>query len=395
MSYSIVDGEVRFQNMIVDRADAATFTPLAFDWAKDKARVYSYGSVVDGAKPKSFTPFDAVFGADAKQVFGGRSPIEADVATFRALGGGYGADKRTVFCGELRIGVIVCWTLETADPKTFKSLAYGWATDKSHAYCAGFVNAEADPKRLAPLTRWLATDGKHVLTHSRVIPDADPATFRALDEHYGVDAKRVYYGEILAGVVKHAKRATFRAIGGEFGVDDQYAFWETNIIAGIAPDHLRAISNSFACTDDQVLYFYSGIHGSRKITGDVWGTKPIVLDDADPATFRDTGELYGADTKHAYHHSTKMELRGDARRFETLGTCLARDDVAVYFEGDVVDGADPATFRIVAPATIARDRAHWYLYDPYSDYRHIEVIEADRARRILDGEEEVGTYEDE
>jgi hypothetical protein len=394
VSYAFVDGEVRFQNMIVDRADAATFTPLAFSWAKDHARVYSYGSVVDGAEPKSFTPLDAAYGADANRVFGGRSALEADVATFRTLGGGYGADKRSVFCAELRIGFIACWTIETADPETFISLAHGWAVDKAHAYCAGFVNAEADPKRLTPLTRWLATDGTHVLTHSRILPEADPATFRALDEHYGVDATRVYHGELIARVVKHANRASFRAIGGEFGVDDQYAFWESEIIAGIAPDELRAISKSFACTNDQVLYFYSGIHGSRKITDDVWGTRPIVLAGADSATFRDTGELYGADAQSAYYHSAKLDLRGDARRFETIGHCLARDDVAVYFEAEVVEGADPATFRIIAPATVARDREHWYLYDPYGDYRRIEAIDAARARRILDGEEQIESYSD-
>jgi hypothetical protein len=203
----------------------------------------------------------------------------------------------------------------------------------------------------------------------------------------------VYHGEILATVVHHANRASFRVIGGEFAVDDQYAFWEDKILAGITPAELRALSKSFACTNDQVLYFYSGIHGSRRITDEVWGVKPIVLAGADPATFRDTGELYGADTKRAYHHSTEIALRGDARRFETLGGCLARDDAAVYFESDVIEGADPATFRIIAPATVARDREHWYRYDPYGDYRSIEVIDAARARSILDGEE-VEAYSD-
>ncbi len=115
VSYTFVDGELRFQNMIVDRVDAATFTPLAFSWAKDKAHVYSYGCVVDSAEPKSFSPLDAAYGADAKQVFAGRSAIEADIATFRTLGDGHGADNRTVFCAELRIGYIVCWTGRNQD----------------------------------------------------------------------------------------------------------------------------------------------------------------------------------------------------------------------------------------------------------------------------------------
>jgi DKNYY family len=388
LAYKIVDGEVLYRGMIVDRADAATFVPLAWTWARDANRAYADGCVVGGAVPASFVPLDALYGSDTHQIFAGPNAIEADVATFRVLGGGYAVDARTVFCCERRLGSITaCWTLETADPATLKVLAHRWAVDTTHAYCVGFVCEQADPARLVPLTRWLATDGRHVFTGSRVLPGADPATFRALDEHYGVDATNVFHGEILARAVKHANRATFRVLGDNFAADDQFAFWESEVLAGIAPDALRPLSPSFACAGEQLLYFYSGIHGERQIVADIWGTKPIVLAGADSSTFRDLGELYGADAARAYYHSTPIELRGDARRLEVLGPSLARDDAAVYFENEVVEGADPSSFRLVAAGGVARDRAHWYQVDVGGDYQSIVAIDADRARQILDGDD--------
>jgi DKNYY family len=388
VSYTIVDGEVLYRGRIVDRADPATFTPLAWAWARDDKRVYADGCLVAGAAPASFVPIDALYGIDALQVYAGPNPIEADVTTFRVLGGGYAVDARTVFCCERRRGSITaCWTLETADPASLTVLAHHWAVDAAHVYCAGFVSEQADPARLVPFTRWLATDGRHVFTSSRVLPGADPATFRALDEHYGVDATGVFHGEILARPVKHANRATFRVLGETFAADEQYAFWESEVIAGVAPDQLRPISPSFASAGDQVLYFYSGIHGQRQIVADVWGTKPIVLAGAEPRAFRDLGQLYGADAERAYYHSTPIELRGDARRFEVLGDSLARDDAAVYFENEPVDGADAASFRMVASGGVARDRAHWYQLDVGGDYQSIAVIDAERARQILDGDD--------
>lgn len=387
MSYGIVEGEVRYRGMLVDRAEPATFTPLAWGWARDAHHVYVEGRVVAGARAASFVPLDALYGSDGARVYAGPNAIEADVATFRVRGGGYAVDESAVFCSERRGSITACWTLETADPSTLHVLAHHWAVDRAHAYAAGFVCESADPARLVPFTRWLATDGRQVYTHSRVLPGADPATFHALDDHYGVDAAGVFHGAILARAVKHANRATFRVLGETFAADDEYAFWEDRVLAGVAPGELRPLSPSFACCGDQVLYFYSGIHRQRQIVADVWGTSPIVLAGAEPSTFRDLGELYGADARHAFYHSSPIELSGDARRFEVLGPSVARDDRAVYFENAVVEEADAGSFRLVAGGGVARDRAHWYEVDVGGDYQTIAVIDADRARQILDGDD--------
>jgi hypothetical protein len=64
-------------------------------------------------------------------------------------------------------------------------------------------------------------------------------------------------------------------------------------------------------------------------------------------------------------------------------------DGEVVYRGRIVDraDADPASFRRFASGGVARDRAHWYQVDVGGDYPSIAVIDADRARQILDGDD--------
>ena len=389
MSYAIVDAEVRYLGAIVDRAEVSSFTPLAFGWAKDASSVFANGRHVRGAHAASFVPLDALFGIDRESIYAGSTCIEGNARTIRVLGRGYAIDDRHAHFAELRLGwLVACWTIETADPKSLTVLAHGWATDATHAYCGGHVVADADPRRLVPLTPTLATDGARVFASTRVIEHADAATFRALDDaHYGVDARGVFHGKYWGRVVAPATPTTFRALGNDFAVDDHYAYWRDEVLAGVPPETFRPLSPSFASSGDLVFYFYSGIHGTRQVTANLWGTKPIILDGADPTTFRSLGEFYGADATGAWYHSSAMQLRGDARRLELLNPHVARDDAAIYFEEAPIDGADPETFRFVWSTNVARDRDRWYAFHEHDHGSHYELIDAQRARELLDADE--------
>lgn len=387
MSYALVDGEVRYLGAVVDRADVATFAPLAYDWAKDKTHVFSFGGNVAGAEPASFMPLDALFAIDRHASYAGTRQLEGNAGTLRSIGRGYAVDDKYAHYAELRLGwLVACWTIETADPKSIVALAHNWAVDAMHAYCGGVVVADADPRRLVPYTPALASDGTQVFASGRVIADADPATFRALDDHYGVDATRVYHGR-FGRVIQPAVPAKFRALGHDFAVDDEYTYWSDQVLAGVSPKGFRPLSQSFACTDGQVFYFYSGIHGSRQVTADLRGTKPIVLGGADPSTFRSLGDLYGADAWGGWYHSTEMQLRGDARRLEVLGPSVARDDAAVYFEEAPIEGADPHSFRFVSCASVARDHSRWYTFHEHDHGSWYKVVDAELARHHLDSED--------
>jgi len=159
------------------------------------------------------------------------------------------------------------------------------------------------------------------------------------------------------------------------------------------PDLARALVNAGYVV---AMLGYSTIY--RATVGfSLWqlGMESIVLDAADPTTFRDLGELYGADAKRAYYHSTPIALRGSARRFEVLGANVARDDVAVYFQHEAIDGADPATFAIISPGGLARSGAKWFrLIDTDHGSCALPITKAE-AERVLAGEDdELGGEDD-
>jgi DKNYY family len=73
----------------------------------------------------------------------------------------------------------------------------------------------------------------------------------------------------------------------------------------------------------------------------------IPIDGADPATFRVVGDAYGQDDRHLFYFTEPIDV--DAASFQSLGRDYARDSSRVYWQGKPVAGADPATFRVLDP----------------------------------------------
>jgi len=407
--YTIDKLGVRYRHLLVHDADVATFTPLGGGWAKDRRTAYCHGARVDDADARSFAAIDDLYARDRKHVFGGTRILdeEVDVVTFRAWTDGYATDARGVYYAELRLGwLVACWRVENADPATLRTLGHGWAADRRRVYASGMAAATLRPARTVALTRRFALDGRAVCGSTFAIDAADAATFRALSTSYARDAKHIYYADerwhlvssplhMNVAVPSVVERATFRPIGSHFAVDAKRLYWMHDVVVDVEPGTARALSRHFVCTADRVHYFYAGIHRSRTEGKRYLGMESIVLDAADPTTFRDLGELYGADAKRAYYHSTPIALRGSARRFEVLGANVARDDVAVYFQHEAIDGADPATFAIISPGGLARSGAKWFrLIDTDHGSCALPITKAE-AERVLAGEDdELGGEDD-
>lgn len=89
--------------------------------------------------------------------------------------------------------------------------------------------------------------------------------------------------------------------------------------------------------------------------GHVFADDYYVLDKADPATFVSIGYYYGKDAAHVYwiHEGEEgpepHEIVGaDSKTFEVIpGTAMyARDARHVYYLGDFVKNANPASFKV-------------------------------------------------
>jgi len=96
-------------------ADGATFRPIGGDYGADDAGVWLMSSRVDGADPASFRILDAEeeLAVDVRAAYAGIFPIPTEhPAGIRPLGAGYSTDGVTVYWRHYR--------LDGADPGTFE-----------------------------------------------------------------------------------------------------------------------------------------------------------------------------------------------------------------------------------------------------------------------------------
>lgn len=78
-----------------------------------------------------------------------------------------------------------------------------------------------------------------------------------------------------------------------------------------------------------------------------------------------------------------FEISGaDAASFQALDATYARDRARVYFDGQPMAGADPASFQVLARPGYAKDRGHVYQLDHAisDDPAHFELLEGSLSK---------------
>ena len=273
------------------------------------------------------------YAKNAQDVFHGGVKMEgADAATFQLLEkwGGLAKDSKHVY----DVGGVI----EGADPVTYERDGMeGLGRDKKDYYLGTqplHVRDVASFKLLDALACgkedliW-ARDNLDYYVKTQAIPIADSATFQVIQSWYAKDARHVYFGsKVLAG----AEAASFQGIGGEsgeFAKDAKNVYWKGQVVEG-----------------------------------------------CDAATFQLLKYRFAKDSKHGYfcyqNGSPPLALPGsDAQTFEVIGPSspgfgYAKDSKQVYQGGNVISGADPATFEVDPGDTSkASDKNRRYRYgDP-------------------------------
>ncbi len=347
MSYHIQDGQLYFQRYPVEAGtvDVESFEILS-DWhARDKHNVYSTFEVLAGADPSTYEILEAPSGMlrtrftrDARQVFFERTLIkDADAASFEVIDEFHGRDKARVFhCRDLFADV---------DVESFRGLGNSFAVDKHHAYYYMRIVAPADAQSFSVLNPnyWgsFAKDARQVYDHAaQLLPDADPASFEQCGESlYGKDKAHAYYGSYQ---LKNADPATFALINSNYAKDKKQVYVHQQVIDNADPDSFQVLHDNHSFS-------------------------------------------IATDATHAYIGVQRIALIGDVDQFRYLSGGYCVDDKGVYYDGELVDDADPKTFHI-DDMGIARDATAIYEdherldVDPAS-YTHVDgAFSADATR---------------
>ncbi len=270
-------------------------------YAKNAADVFHNGGRISDADPATF------------QMFANREDLAKDAKQVYRDGG----------------------IIQGADPATFALTdMYDLGKDAKDYYLglkplhvkdmASFQILEAEHWRKDNLI-W-ARERDQYFMREQATPIADSASFQVLQSYYAKDTKQVYFG---AGVLAGADPATFQGCGGlagELAKDAKQVYWEGKVVEGCDAASFEYLRLHFARDRQHAYFCYSS------------GSPPMILPGSDAKTF---------------------EVIGVAS--EDFG--YAKDAKQVYRGGNIVPGADPATF-VVDPSDTenASDKHRHYRY---------------------------------
>lgn len=179
-------------------------------------------------------------------------PVNADVGTFRVVGGSaYAVDVRHVFCegkaladadpatfrlitvensqlsgvaGDRRSVWRYCEKIETADGETFRVVGGEYGVDDERAFWRTEPLSGADPDAFVVFgDEWnFAADGEKVWIEAREIPVRSRVNFRPIAAGYSTDGEQVFwFNHVLEG----ADLATFRVPAGMHYGRDKNTCW--------------------------------------------------------------------------------------------------------------------------------------------------------------------------
>ena len=205
----------------------------------------------------------------------------------------------------------------------------------------------ADPHSFVKINVNYGKDKRAAYFQNSRIEGAHSATFTALSRYYARDKNNVYFQDLL---IDNADPDTFRLVnGGKNSVArdlSDYYYGETSL--GVAdPDNYRELNADWG--RDGVHYYYiSQFRKKGKLLSDYKTT--IILNSS-----------YAKDRDKAYF---RMQAIPDAKTetFEPLSDLYARDNLHVYYMGNVIEGADPASFRVDFNGFGAEDKYSIYSF---------------------------------
>jgi uncharacterized membrane protein YhaH (DUF805 family) len=262
---------------------------------------------------------------------------DVDLSSFSIINDQYAKDNGHVYSfGKILLGV---------DPASFEIVDVTglgrYTKDKDHVYFSGDVIMGADPATFAYIDGDYSKDRINVYMATQQIAGADPNTFQIVQDtsdsfNWSKDKNHVYYN---GAVLENALPQYFKAVTSDFGTDGLNVFYGIRAVDGSDPKTFTLIKAGYPsyAIDASQVYFEGAIDASPVIIG------------ADPTTFAVVGDNYSKDKQHVFYKITAI-LGADSATIVYLGDVdgsqYAKDKNFVYRDGEILPGANPATYAI-------------------------------------------------
>ena len=336
-AYAVENGKVlykagKFPNYgttHIKEADPETFEVIKYPYAKDGNYVYLKGQIIKGANPKSFELMNMKwrYGKDDQAIYLRWEKLSEDLENFKMLDENVSLDGNQVYY----------WgdTLEQADPHTFEVLGNYYYRDKNLVYWKRGVVQGANPMsfELVKGDKQLGKDGDKLYRDGQAIDNQ----YKRLSGVYTIDSKHAYYkDEIIADAdpksfeiveVTNGKKKSYY----KYAKDANKVYLENKVIPGADPSTFELLGGGYGFSKDS----QHGYHDTLALVGS-HGASLELMEDMFPTVLRDKNQAYDDEGK------VIPDVNGGL--LKRLSEEYASDGKVVIYRGEVIPGADGATF---------------------------------------------------
>jgi len=213
-----------------------------------------------------------------------------------------------------------------------------------------------------------------------VIAGSDGPTFEVLNlAPYAHHARDRRYGYFWGERIEGSDGPTFTDLGGNFARDAHAIYYRGHKVEEADMESFRRLDDFSTFAVDKNHTYHGDLHGL------------ILIENADPKTFRVLDELYAVD-RAAVYREDKIIRGADLETFEVLQdrfthsmhySGYARDKNRVYYYGEVMPEAHSPSFVLVA-SPFSKDRRTVYFHNqkiPGSDPATFEYFRDGREDR--------------
>ncbi len=371
-SYFRDDKQVMNGENVVLEADLESFRELDHPFAIDKNHVYRFGQRLENVDVKTFEIISDDHFKDKDFVYWNGSDGKAicpNDGSFEELGHGYFKTNGGVYYFYENQKI-------SEDSKGFTMLENGWAKDSSGLFFQGEKMFTGKVDEISILNQAYAIINGRAFYRFEEMEGVDTANFEVWDFEFAHDKQRLYY---MGEAIENSFPASFEQL-------DEYIFKDERNVYIVdrhyghllhAPNldgaSVELIERYYFKTKDAVYFYEAQIPEAEPATFEILEgayskDKNAVyysnqkLEGLDPKTTRALSYQFICDEEHAFHYDTQIDLVGkDCQLIEENGDYI-KDKKRVFYEGELVPDADPATFEILE-GNFQRDKDHLF-YGP-------------------------------
>jgi DKNYY family len=247
-----------------------------------------------------------------------------------------------------------------ADTRSFVSINDRFAKDDISGYFRGETIHGSNGSSFIALSKQYARDNAHVyfcdtyrkgaeyfsILHNEmlVIESADATSFRLIDNEYGVDTFSVFYNGKKFNV-KH--RQSFQLLENGYAKDKVTAYYHQSPIEESEGSSFKVLEGGYSIDAKHV--FYSSLQPDSPEPQRLCFVLPM----ADPQTFRYIADGYAQDRSGIYFRDRK--IADNDTSFHILKRGYAKNSQAVFYDGNIVEHADPLSFTLIEPFADSAD----------------------------------------